>query len=330
MAAVIARAMAIDPHRRGTAADLALDLRHSGEPAAVELAAGRRRIDTDADVPRTPSGPRHAARAGAPPSRTPDDAGRPVFERPAGLSTVAASAPPTRMVGPRPRPVVPRPSGGARRILSGRRIVLVGCTALIAVLLAAGGTVWAATRSEPSTDRQHAAARSSAAPTSAARTSTSPTATYSPTVSPRHETPEVPRRSAPDVSPARLPTSAHEAAAALDALDRIRADAFRSRDVGLLEKVYVAGALRSADTAMVERIVPRGCGLVGVRTRYAGVRVAASGPRVVVTATATMSTSRLMCGATARGTAAGAGPVSLRIDIVRTAAGVRIAAQRVR
>lgn len=63
MAAVVCRALAVDPHRRGTAADLALDLRHSGEPLAVELAAGRARPEPAA-VPR--SGPRHAARPGAP------------------------------------------------------------------------------------------------------------------------------------------------------------------------------------------------------------------------------------------------------------------------
>ncbi|GAB2460844.1 protein kinase domain-containing protein [Jatrophihabitans fulvus] len=43
MAAVVAGALAVQPWRRCSAADLALDLRHSGTPVAVELSAGRPR-----------------------------------------------------------------------------------------------------------------------------------------------------------------------------------------------------------------------------------------------------------------------------------------------
>ena len=44
MAAVLRRALTLEPAYRGTAADFALDLRHSGQPVAVELAAGRARL----------------------------------------------------------------------------------------------------------------------------------------------------------------------------------------------------------------------------------------------------------------------------------------------
>src|SRR5262249_781439 len=40
MAALLERALSIEPHLRCTASEFALDLRHSAEPAPVELAAG--------------------------------------------------------------------------------------------------------------------------------------------------------------------------------------------------------------------------------------------------------------------------------------------------
>src|SRR3954447_17145409 len=74
MAAVVGRALAIDPQRRGTAAELALDLRHSGEPVAVELGAGTLR-----PVPRGLSGPRHAARRIDVDERSAGPTGRPIY-----------------------------------------------------------------------------------------------------------------------------------------------------------------------------------------------------------------------------------------------------------
>ena len=80
MAAVVRRALHPDPLHRGSAADLALDLRHSGTPVAVELAAGRTRPEPPPGVPVPPSpaetsprrGGRHAAvPAAAPAGRTP-------------------------------------------------------------------------------------------------------------------------------------------------------------------------------------------------------------------------------------------------------------------
>src|SRR6476469_130245 len=40
---IVTRALRLEPDRRCTAADFALDLRHAGEPVAVELTAGRAR-----------------------------------------------------------------------------------------------------------------------------------------------------------------------------------------------------------------------------------------------------------------------------------------------
>jgi hypothetical protein len=109
MAAVVERALAVDPQRRGTAADLALDLAHSGEPVAVELAAGRLRSETVTARPAA----RHAAAETAPPS-----------------------PPPTRMVGPRPRPVIPRPTA-RRRILSWSPLRWAAAIAAVAAMTAA-------------------------------------------------------------------------------------------------------------------------------------------------------------------------------------------------
>jgi hypothetical protein len=107
MAASVVRALAPDPQRRGTAADLALDLAHSVPAVAVDFAAGR--------VPAGPAGewtgPRHAA---VPPG----------------------DPPPTRLVA-RPRPVIPRPPPRGRR----RVPVLVAIAA--AGLLGCAGVAWA-------------------------------------------------------------------------------------------------------------------------------------------------------------------------------------------
>jgi hypothetical protein len=52
MASVIARALDVDPQRRGTAADFALDLAHSGTAVAVDLTAGAA-PDRTPDLPPT-------------------------------------------------------------------------------------------------------------------------------------------------------------------------------------------------------------------------------------------------------------------------------------
>ncbi|HKC28182.1 MAG TPA: serine/threonine-protein kinase, partial [Jatrophihabitans sp.] len=120
MAAVVARALAIDPQRRGTAADLALDLAHSGEPVAVELAAGRLRSDRAAAQPAA----RHAASA-----------------------TSVPAPPPTRMVGPRPRPVIPRPAG-RRRFLNASWVHRGAVVAGVAAIAVAAAVLHPWSRSE--------------------------------------------------------------------------------------------------------------------------------------------------------------------------------------
>jgi hypothetical protein len=113
-------------------------------------------------------------------------------------------------------------------------------------------------------------------------------------------------------------------------LDDERAAAFAGRDPGLLARVYVPGGLLVADRALLAQLVPPGCGLRGAHTRYEAVAAAARrGDRAAITATATLATSQLVCAGRVRATAPGAGPTRLRLELVRTPAGWRIATQTV-
>ncbi|HET8582917.1 MAG TPA: protein kinase [Jatrophihabitans sp.] len=331
MTAVLSRSLAVDPQRRGTAADLALDLRHSGQPVAVELAAGLARTEPQ-PVRREPGpvaggsplvaagphpvarGPRHAARPGEPsgpasiehrgepPSWLARDNAAAGPARPGSSTRDDAPTDPARPAFERPstlpagaepptRMVGPRPRPVVpRRPRRRLRRRLVGWVAA-AVLLAgaAGAGAWWLIA-----PNQGANATDRSSPP--------------PQVDPTHTVNDWP--------------------AALDALDATRARAFATRDTGLLRRVYLPGPLLTADTALLTRIVPTGCGLAGVRTRYTAVHATENGSRAVLTATATLPASRLVCGGRQGGTAPGAGPTALRLELVRTADGPRIAAQR--
>lgn len=113
----------------------------------------------------------------------------------------------------------------------------------------------------------------------------------------------------------------------LNAVDALRARAFATRNPVLLQQVYLPGPLLEADTALLSRLVPPGCGLTGARTRYTDVRVRTRGDRVWVTATAALPPSQLICGGRARATAPGAGPSRLRLELATTSRGPRIAVQ---
>jgi hypothetical protein len=269
---VMRRALDLDPARRGTAADFALDLRHSGEPVAVELAAGRPRT-----VPRG-GGPRHAARsprqtAAAQTSRA---SARPEFSRPSGAMARADDRlPPTRMVAAPPRPVLPL---RVDRRMRARRLCV--CTAALA---AAGAAAWAMI-GWPGSGRDAAASTSTAAPASDGWF------------------------------------------VALRALDSRRAEAYAHRDPRRFAEVYGSAALLRADTAQLTRVVPSGCVLTGVRTEYRGMRVVTSDARhAVVVASARLAAAALRCpGEPVQATRA-TDSSRLRIELVRTPNGPRIA-----
>jgi hypothetical protein len=294
MTAVLARALELDPQRRGTAADLALDLRHSAAPTAVELAAGRRAAP-GAAAPWT--GPRHAAR----PVAT-EPAARPGFERPHPVEPTPG-VPPTRMVGPRPRPVIPRPP---RRRRPGPRAMGIGLGVVVAA--AVGGVLWLRAPGEsPKPDAPRPAQPRAQVETLSA-------------------SPASPVGASPP-GPAAGPTPAQHAARDLAALDGLRARAFATRNAALLARVYQPGALLGADRALLRRLVPAGCVLRGVRTEFGGVQARAAPRGTVVTVTARLPASRLVCPGRPPATVPGTGPTRLRLRLVPTAAGVRIAEQ---
>ena len=117
--------------------------------------------------------------------------------------------------------------------------------------------------------------------------------------------------------------------ATLDGLDAVRARAFAAGDDRMLRSVYASADLAATDAALLHRLVPGGCGLRGVRTRYRPIAFDSRGDRATLVVTATLGASQLVCGAQVRATLPGAGPTRLRIVVVRAGSGWRIAQQRV-
>jgi eukaryotic-like serine/threonine-protein kinase len=249
MTRVLARALDVDPQRRGTAADLALDLAHSGTAVAVELTAGV-----------VPEGSRAAQRAAAPP--------------------------PTRMVA-RPRPVIARPPAPR----ADRRLPIALAVAVVGVLVAAA-IAW----KTMGTSDGH----------------------------PAHPTrpPAVPA-----AEPPAQETPAPNWLAELKRLAAVRARAFANRQPALLRRVYVPGQLLRADQETLLRLVPPGCRLLGAQTTYSHPDVLRRGGTAVVTATAALRRSQLVCADGRRMQAAGA-VARLRVQLRKTPAGVRITALR--
>ena len=366
MITVLCRALDRNPGRRGTAAAFALDLRHSGVPVAVELDAGRARREPALREPavRAPDAPggsgsaeppprraRHAAvpparshrrkRSGTPfgPPRIPPAAaqrpgrhvgpslgspprtyqpgidGRPPFSRPLadrsaaeGASAHLGAPPPTSRVRPRPRPQLPR--APRRRTERLRRPRPVGIGIALAVALVLGSVLLLLSRHLDTTAGAQPPVRAAASPVTAA---TAPGAAPS-----RPSTP----------APSRPAQAATGWAARLAALDALRGRAFAERRPDLLRAVYASSSLLRADTALLLRIVPTGCGLRGVRTTYRDVQVTEGADRAVVTVRASLPASTLSCSGTAGGRAAGVRPVHLQLTLVGPATVARIAEQR--
>ena len=201
--------------------------------------------------------------------------------------------------------------GGRHQAPPRRRRVPVGLAAAAVVLaLSAAAALWWLVR--PAHHDSAAAARATAVPVhaTARRANTPPRAT---------------------VSPVALPTAAAPppVAAILTGLDRTRSRAYARRDPALLASVYDSSALLARDRAMLLTIVPAGCGLRGVRTRFTGMTVRSrTAGRLQLSVTEVLGSSTLVCDATASGRAASTGPVRLVVDLVRVGPGYRIAAQR--
>jgi protein kinase-like protein len=274
MTALLERALRIEPHLRCSASEFALDLRHSGPPAPIELAAGR------TVFPEAPAGEGLGELAVA------GDPARPAFTRPGDDNPPPNPAQLTHGVRAALHPPLPPRRGHGRRW----PIVVIAGASLIAVAVVAG------LRSIG----HHAKAQQ----------------------------PTPPPQPVTSTSPNKPPSLEDRALAIVRGLDVIREHAFARRQVSLLRQVYVPGPLLTQDSALLRRVVPTGCELIGVRTRYSALRVTSAKGRLVLAATATLAPSTLTCNSAVAGRAAGEPPTRLRIEVVPTAEGYRIAGQQ--
>jgi eukaryotic-like serine/threonine-protein kinase len=315
--AVLEQALVAEPHLRCTAAEFALDLRHSAVPMPVELSAGRGAMPTPGTgratagrvlaSPRPPGAHRAMARRRLGPRAVPDP-DRPAFDRPGPApATPGHEGALTHRVRASARPTLPPPPGRFRRFLdrasspgSGRRSFRLGILALVVGAIALGGGLLWSSRPSPA----DAARR----PTDAGRR------------------PAV----APTVAPSVRPQSSNSPSPAdvLRRLDDLREQAFARRDVGLLAEVYVPGPLLDEDSVRLRRLVPVGCGLVGAHTEFRNVQASSrSAGRWSIRATARLAPSTLRCRGVVRGHAADAGPTGLRIELAQVAGEYRMAGQ---
>ncbi|WP_375483551.1 protein kinase [uncultured Jatrophihabitans sp.] len=258
---------------------------------------------------------------------------RPSFSRPVLAATGGGAAPdpaprgappPTSRVAPMPRPQLPAPPRGRRTRGHRPRATVVAVALAVVVALGAGALLWrrhldtSAAAAQPPAPASGAPDRSttSGAP---GRATTTPTSAVAP-------------RSAPLTVPVPVvvpsPPSAVTWAARVSALDAVRARAFAARRPELLRTVYAAPSLLRADSALLMRIVPSGCGLRGVRTAYRDVRVTTSGGRAVVTASAALPASTLVCDGVVRGRAPAVVPTRIRMTLAGPVASARIVDQR--
>lgn len=296
MAAVVIRALQVDPGHRGTAADLALDLRHSGTPIAVELDAGRSRSEPNRwPVVSRPievlgygqTTPRRALAAAA---RGGADAAVRTASRPTHTARHAAAtaAPPPTIEVRRPRPTVP-----VRRRRLPARIALTAAAVGLVAVLGALTMMWA-----PWTGIGTAAP---APPPPSTRPGSKHIASEHPV---------------------------QDWSVTLRGLDALRADAFATRDASLLRRVYVPGPLLRADTATLLRTVPSGCTLLGAVTRFDHVAVVRTGSGAEISARASMPSARLNCQGRVAARTTRLAPTTLRFVLIRTPDGPRIAQER--
>lgn len=315
---IVARALSVEPGRRGTAAELALELRHAARPVAVELSAGRARA---AVVP-----PSSGSSAIEDPAAPAAGVGRAVA-RPRQPLTMGVRAP------------SPFEAPAGRHLAHSRPRVATGLmVCMVAVTLAACAGVWwwragAVADSPRPAVTAHPAARAAAHVATAHPAPQAGTAdpTHSPTTAPRAAVPSRPARVARASSERPAPAGeavldATRAGSVLTALDRTRATAYAARNPALLSAVYASSTLLARDRAKLLSIVPVGCGLQGVRTRFSRLVVtSASVDRARLRVHTALAPSRLLCSGTASGRVPATQPTLLVIDLVRVGATYRIA-----
>jgi hypothetical protein len=307
VAGIVARALSVDPARRGTAAEFALELRHAAQPVAVELTAGRA---------RTAAVPPSAAESASSSAGGNGGVSRPRQPLTMGVRAPSPFAPPEARHRAHSRP----------RVATG----LMVCVTALALALCTGVWWWRSAATDPAS--AHAAAPAAAHPS--ARSTPHPTARSTgqhpsgPATAPSSAS--SPARSSAispaGAAPARALAPA-QALAVLSALDDTRSRAYATRNPALLAAVYASANLLARDRAQLLSIVPMGCGLQGLHTRFSRLALtSASVDRARLRVTATLAPAGLVCAGTASGATPAARPTGLVLDLVRVGTTYRIAA----
>jgi len=341
LGAPLRRALDPAPDRRGTAGELALDLRASLPPRPVVLAGGRivERVGRH-------SADRYFGTAPASDVRFHDPAASGPNFVPADLTSLSARLGPlvnaTEVAAlvagvPTPPRAVParlvttglRGIRRSSRIEPVRKVRLswrVVLPAALGVLLLAAIGLTGRFRSAGSADRktwassaaaaipaQRAPAQHTQAPATASRTFTA--------------------GRLPDVNgqPSSLETEVVNAERALSGLSLVREQAFAQRRPELLRQVYRASDLLRADSAVLLSTVRPGCGLFGLRPAYRGLRVAEEpAGRLRIDAVASLPSATLRCGGRPSGQTAAGRPITLSLVLARFGPDYRIESQTAR
>lgn len=346
VAAVLARTLDPDPHRRGTAAEFALELRAAlppgpvrltdrssacmGRPAGSGSQAGRARSarlgrNRSAGLGRARliglgrarlTGTRRSATVGrhsaqwSAANRTGSAGGigqRGSDDNPARLAAELTQV----ALGPRPGPAPVAEAAPDRRFrlasLGSRRWRIPLVVGMVSVLAATGALTLA---------RFHRGAGSVALATSWRATSAAgPASTAGPT-------------SAAGPASTAGPTSPVDPAAILIRLDRLRSAAYAQRRPELLEQVYRSTSLLAADTAQLLRAVPVGCRLTGLDTDYRQLQASSSAGRLQIRTVASLPAGALACAGTVRGHTPAVGPVRLELTLSDAGSGYLLDGER--
>jgi serine/threonine protein kinase len=294
MAAVVMRGLDTEPHRRGSAAEFALDLRASAQPTAVVLSAGRVATPVGPPVGRLSTGARSSELTDQSGERS-DPApvsGRPAFTRPQFAQPNGVPADLTHVSRRHVRPVTVHAPGRGERLVGLMRRKLVRFA--LAGFLAAGAVTTLVIFvvlpiSSPATS--HASVLASREPDAEA------------------------------ADPTRI----------LSVLDDMRSRAFAERRPELLKQVYDSASLLMQDVSNVQSRIPDHCLLLGLHTRYRDVTVTSRSPqKLTVRASASLTSGALRCAGQVRSRTAPAGPTVVRLVLVAASGGrFRIASQQI-
>ena len=306
LSTTVRRALELQPYRRGTAAEFALDLRAAIAPRPVVVGAGR-------IAAGSAGGGRHAA-SDASFDGVAVDLTRVVRRRP---PTITDTGHDRRCSKWRKLSRAGRRSGqpSAARLpvrwssLRPRRgVMLATAGALAACGVAAAGFVLARSSASAGPRDDGAAAQGPVAPGTATGGTVAPgTATGG----------------------AEDPASVTAALAALRGLDAQRSAAYATRDPGRLAAVYDDPTLLKLDQARLRATVPIGCRLTGLSTVYNAPRTLGESPAGwQLSVTATVESAELDCPGRPPASLAPLPPTPLRITLKRGTEGYRIIAEQ--